>query len=300
MNTVVAVPLDEELASFIGKKGSVNGITFYNRKTDRGVITALFPSQDESKPYALPEALLMASCVLVSTRNVDKKFGEVLIACSLLGRKTLFTDDNDASTLASDAGIEEYRTVSKGGILEALETGAENGQGKRVRVDIDKAFPVRGIGTVALGIVTQGTVRQHDKLFHTSGRQVSVRSIQSQDEDIAAAGMGTRVGLALKDIEDKDVDKGDVLSDRQIAKCSRIVISFRQSGITKEQIAEGNVYGVAAGFSYSECVVKKASGQELELELKSQFVAETGDALLLARKQAPRIFASGSILRCST
>ena len=299
MNTVVAVPLDEELASFIGKKGSVNGITFYNRKTDRGVITALFPSQDESKPYALPEALLMASCVLVSTRNVDKRFGEVLIACSLLGRKTLFTDDNDTSTLASDAGIKEYRTVSKGGILEALETGTENGQGKGVRIDIDKAFPVRGIGTVALGIVTQGTVRQHDKLLHTSGRQVSVRSIQSQDEDIAAAGMGTRVGLALKDIEDKDVDKGDVLSDRQIAKCSRVAISFRQSGITKEQVAEGNVYGVAAGFSYSECVVKKASGQELELELKSQFAAETGDALLLVRKQAPRIFASGIILRCS-
>ncbi len=299
MDSVVAVPLDEELASFVGKKGSVNGIAFYSRKTANGVITALFPSQDESKPYALPEALLVASKVLVSTRNIDKRFGEALVACSLLDKETLFTDDNDASALARDAGIADYRAVSKGDILEALEAGAQGGQDGGVRIDVDKAFPVKGIGTVVLGIVTRGTVRQHDKLFHTSGRQVSVRSIQSQDEDIEAAGTGTRVGLALKDIEDKEISKGDVIGDRQVAKRSSITISCRQSGIAKEQVAEGSVYGVAVGFSYSECVVKRADGRNLELELRSRFAAEKGDDALLVRKQAPRIFASGKIVECA-
>ncbi len=295
MNTVVAVPLDEELAAFIGKKGSANGITFYNRKTERGVITALFPSQDENKPYALPESLLLASSVLVSTRNIDRRFGEVVVACSLLGKKTIFTEDNDASALVRDSGIQHYRTVSRGELLEALETETEKEQVGGVRIDVDKAFPVRGIGTVVLGIVTRGTVKQHDRLFHTSGKQVSVRSIQSQDEDVESAGTGTRVGLALKEIEDKDVEKGDLLSDRQIARCSKLTVSCRQSGIAKEQVAEGAVYGVAAGFSYAECVVRKASGQELELELRSRFAAEKGDDVLIVRKQVPRIFASGKV-----
>lgn len=298
MNTVVAVPLDEELAAFVGKKGSANGITFYNRKTEKGVITALFPSQDESKPYALPESLLLASHVLVSTRNIDKRLGEVLVACSLIGRKTTFTDDNDASALARDAGIQEYSAASRGELLEKLGTGSAKQENGGVRIDVDKAFPVRGIGTVVLGIVTRGTVRQHDKLFHTSGKQVSVRSIQSQDEDVEAAGVGTRVGLALKDMDDKEVEKGDLLSDRQISRCGKLTVTCKQSGIAKEQIAEGSVYGIAAGFSYSECVVKEANGPELKLELRSRFAAERGDDVLLVRKQAPHVFASGKIVEC--
>ncbi len=31
MNIVVSVPLNENLASFIGKNGSANSITFFNR-----------------------------------------------------------------------------------------------------------------------------------------------------------------------------------------------------------------------------------------------------------------------------
>ena len=296
MHVVVAVPIDESLASFIGKKGSENSITFYNRKQGSDVIVALLPNQEEDRIYALAESLLIASRVVLSTANLDRKFGEALVACSVLGKKVFVTDDNDATALLKGAGLSGYTLVSKGDMLDKLLDGATDDSEGQVRIDIDKAFPVKGIGTVVLGIVTRGAVKQHDKLFHTSGKEALVRSIQSQDEDITEAGKGTRVGVSLKDIEEDEIGKGDLLTKQQVPRCSSLVLELRISGAVKEAMAPDARYGVANGFSYSECIVRSIEGQKLELELKAPMPAEIGDTVLLMRNSLPRIFASGKVV----
>ncbi len=59
-NHIVAIPNSVELASFIGKKGSENSITFYNRSIDGNVITVLTPTSIEDKFYALSEILTVS------------------------------------------------------------------------------------------------------------------------------------------------------------------------------------------------------------------------------------------------
>jgi selenocysteine-specific translation elongation factor len=298
MNAVIAVPADENLASFIGKRGSSNGITFYNRKLGEDTIVALFPSQEDEKIYALAEVLLLSSKVVISTATMDKRFGEALVAASALGRMTLLTDDSDASALLRDSGISNCRVVSRGELLDALHADSDPLDSDReaeVRVDLDRAFPVKGIGTVALGVVTRGTLRQHDKLYHTSGRQLIVRSIQSQDVDVVSAGRGTRVGVSLKDIGDDEIDKGDLLTAALVRRSRKISIEYRVGKAAAEEVTEGAQYGLAHGFSYSECVVTKVGAGELELELKAAVPAEAGDEVLLVRKKVPRIFASGRL-----
>ncbi len=300
MNVVVAVPLDEQLASFIGKKGSENSITFYNRKLGSDVVVALLPGQEDEKVYALAESLLLCSEIVLSTSKIDRKFGEALVASSLLGKKVLVTNDNDVTALVKSAGIGGCRVVSREELLDAIVSGASAGASQeQVRVDIDKAFPVRGIGTVVLGVVTRGTLKQHDKLFHSSGKEVMVRSLQSQDEDITAAGRGTRIGISLKDIGDDEISKGDLLTSRPVGKSARIVVECRFSEVAKEKVGEGGLYGIAANFSYSECVVKKAEGGRLELALRAALPLEVGDNVLLVRKEVPRIFASGTVAEAS-
>lgn len=297
MNIIVAVPIDEKLASFIGKKGSNNSITFYNRKSGNDVIVALFPSQEDEKVYALAESLLVSSQVVISTATLDKKFGEALIAASLLKKKMLLSDDNDVSQMLSGAGAVDFTVVAKNGLLEAISANAKSStDSEPVRIDVDKAFPVKGIGTVVLGVVTRGTLRQHDKLVHTSGKEVLVRSIQSQDEDVRAATAGTRVGVSLKDIGDEEIRKGDLLAAKHVARCSFVRIAYKTSKAAKESIAGGKTYGLALNFSYCECVVKDADAESLGLELRSPFPAELGDEVLLLRKEMPRIFASGRVI----
>jgi hypothetical protein len=296
MNVVVAVPVDENLASFIGKKGSSESITFFNRKYGSDVIVTLFPSQEDEKVHALAETLLIASRIVISTAAVDKRFGEALVAASLLDKPLLITDDNDVGAFTRGAGVSNFKVVPREGLLDAIVAQLpEKPKAEGVRVDIDKAFPVRGIGTVALGVVTRGTIRQHDKLYHTSGKQVMVRSLQSQDEDVTSCDVGTRVGVSLKDINESEIGKGDLLTSAPVRRTKKLTLRYRSSPAAKETVMEGSSYRFVTNFSRSDCVVTKVSPGEMEIELANPLPMEQGDDAFLIRGDVPRLFASGKV-----
>ncbi|MCI4361477.1 MAG: hypothetical protein L3J91_07200, partial [Thermoplasmata archaeon] len=64
-----------------------------------------------------------------------------------------------------------------------------------VQVPIDHAFPVKGVGAVALGVVRRGSLTAHEKLrLFPTPKLVEIRSIQVHDVDVRAARTGERVG----------------------------------------------------------------------------------------------------------
>ncbi|MGD0510499.1 MAG: EF-Tu/IF-2/RF-3 family GTPase [Candidatus Micrarchaeaceae archaeon] len=297
MNTIVAIPFDDELAGFIGKKGSENSMTFYNRKINDDVIVGMMPSSIEEKFYALPQSLLIADQIAVSTKSIDKLFGEVLVACSLLGKKTIFTKDNDITKILSGITIEKISFVESGEIVSAIISSEQEPQSDETRVDLDRAFNVKGVGTVFLGVVTKGTVKVHDTLYHNSGKVATIRSIQSQDQDVKEASKGTRVGLAIKGIDEADVQKGDVLSKRQIKSAKTLELEVKKSGFVSEPIEVGKMYSIAIGFSYSVATVEKVEGNAIVVRLEKSIPVEEKDQFMLVRALSPRIFASGSVTK---
>ncbi len=292
-NFVVAVPLDPSLAEFIGKKGSVNSITFYNRKFNEHVIVALAPTEISEKFYAVAEAMMVARQIVLSTANVDRLFGEMLVACSLLGKRIIATDENNVDAMAAELGIKGIEYAGREKLIEMLANFSENPR-ENLRIDIDKSFNVKGVGAVALGIVGRGTVKVHDKLYHSSGKEVTIRSIQSQDVDIDDAGPGTRVGLALKGAESDEIEKGDVLATSPVKRVSRLSAAITASKYAKEEIAEGKTYGLVHNFSYANATVT-AVGERITLSLEKDIAIEAGDEFLLMRGAAPRIFAKGTV-----
>ncbi len=300
MNTIVAIPLGSSLAEFIGKRSSENSISFYNRKERGNVVVAMVPSSIDEKFYALPQTLLMADQILLSTAELDRAFGEVLVACSLLGKRIIFTRDNDVSAMVKSVGLDAAELASREEMLDMIiSKGSAADAGAPARVDLDKAFNVKGVGTVALGIVIRGTLKVHDQLFHNSGKHVVVRSIQSQDEDIKEAGPGTRVGLALKGIDESEMSKGDILSVSQVPTSSLIGLELRQSGFAKEAIEKGRVYQIAIGFSFSNATVEEIENNRISFRLEKAVPVELGDAALVARAVQPRIFAYGTVASVS-
>jgi selenocysteine-specific translation elongation factor len=303
-NVIVAVPNDEELASFMGKRGAVNSITFYNRKTDVIIVT-LAPTNMDDKFYAMAQAMLMADVISISTRNIDSGFGEALIAASLLQKKCLFTDESDVSQYLEKAALKDSKVVGRGAILDEISSYAKQDDGSRragaasVRVDIDKAFPVKGIGTVLLGIVREGTLRKHAKLYHSSGKLVEVRSIQSQDEDVEESEPGTRVGVAVKGLESDEVEKGDMLSEKPAPKAKRIAAKIDFSALAKRP--EGDPFSplFVSGFSSTMAKVSR-KGDGYDVEFEKPIAIAQGDAFLLLGRDKPRIFAKGTCIAVGT
>ncbi len=292
---MVSILLDEELANFIGKKGSANGITFFNRKSGDDVIVVLFPTNPAEKPYGIAESILVSEQIILSTKNVDKDLGEAIVAASLSGKKVLFTDDNDVSKLLPQGTLSDSPVISRDKLLETILAFKADGASDTLRIDIDKAFPVNGVGTVVLGVVISGTVKVHDTLHHTSGKECSVRSIQSQDVSVQSAGPGTRVGLAMKGIDHDEMDKGDVLSTSPIRKVGKLTATVHSSPIAKESIHEGATYTLASNFSHSVVKVASISGESVTFDLEKPLPIAKGDGILLMRSQVPRVFASGTV-----
>ncbi|MEM3753375.1 MAG: EF-Tu/IF-2/RF-3 family GTPase [Candidatus Micrarchaeaceae archaeon] len=294
-NVVVAVPLDKKLAEFIGKKGTENSITFYNRRTENGTIVALAPTSIDEKFYAAAESILIAGGIVLSTENVNAAFGEMLVAAALSGKPVIFVGDNRINGFAKNAKIEKFTYVGLEGLIGEIERlGIPEGGGKRV--DIDKAFKVTGIGTVVLGIVTSGKIAVHDELYHTSGKKVTVKSIQIQDEDKSEAGAGSRVGLALKNIEPDEIEKGDLLTDKIVERRDMLNVELKKSEFGNESIEEGKTFMFASNFSYASVSVKEASGNGAKLQLDKPLPLVPGDNFFLIRGKVPRIFAFGKIV----
>jgi selenocysteine-specific translation elongation factor len=96
--------------------------------------------------------------------------------------------------------------------------------GSKGSVPVDAHFNVKGVGVVVLGFVAQGTIKKHDTLkVLPTEKTAQIRSIQKHDEDADNAISGDRVGLALKNIDSEDLDRGFVLTNDPALKFSTTI-----------------------------------------------------------------------------
>ena len=78
---------------------------------------------------------------------------------------------------------------------------------------VDRAFTIRGAGTVVTGTLWAGAIAPGDRLvLLPAGTAVRVRSVQIHDEPVERADAGQRVAVNLVGVERRDVARGDVVA----------------------------------------------------------------------------------------
>ena len=91
--------------------------------------------------------------------------------------------------------------------------------GDYTKIMIDHAFPVKGIGTVILGIVDNGQVQAGQMVeiigYEDVNKKVIIKSIQKHDRNFKTATTGDRVGLALKgNISADQINRDNLLTSQ--------------------------------------------------------------------------------------
>jgi selenocysteine-specific elongation factor len=115
-----------------------------------------------------------------------------------------------ACSARTGAGIDDVRTA-----LDRVAAGlpgraASDGQPV---LHVDRAFTIRGAGTVVTGTLWSGAVAAGDRLaLLPADRPVRVRSVQVHDEPVERAGAGQRVALNLVGVALDEVARGDVVA----------------------------------------------------------------------------------------
>lgn len=161
---------------------------------------------------------------------------------------TLELMDGSASHEAAAAALRgtsaaSYRVEERASTSSAIDMSyavpRQDWPSKGTLVYVDRAFSVKGVGTVALGFVLAGGVKIHDQLRPVPGPEalrVDVKGIQVNDVDVDSVGRGIRVGLSLRGVEAKDLEKSHWLDDGSFALTDSPAFGLERSPFYKQEI----------------------------------------------------------------
>jgi len=95
---------------------------------------------------------------------------------------------------------------------------------RHFRLPIDRAFSMRGFGTVVTGTLVSGSVaREQEVELHPGGRRLRVRGIQVHGQAADRALAGQRTALNLAGIEPQDLARGRVLAESGRFRATNII-----------------------------------------------------------------------------
>jgi selenocysteine-specific elongation factor len=197
------------------------------------------------------------------------------------------------------AGLDELR-----GALDRLagRAGSRAAEGP-VRLPIDRAFTLRGIGTVVTGTLWSGTVATGDRLaIEPGGREVRVRSVQVHDRQVESAAAGQRVALALVGVERTQVRRGQTAATPgTLPRSYRLNARLDVLPAAARGIRGGDVVTVHHGTGETPATVVVRDGDDVrpgasgdvQLRLRRQLSAAAGDRLIV-RTTSPQVTIAGA------
>lgn len=122
-----------------------------------------------------------------------------------------------AGTALADAPLVTVSAKSGEGVdtlrasLDALLAGLPAPDSTaRVRLWVDRAFSVKGAGTVVTGTLAAGTVAVGDELT-VGDRKAVVRGLQSENTSVDSVGPVSRVAVNLRGVDADEIHRGDAL-----------------------------------------------------------------------------------------
>jgi selenocysteine-specific elongation factor len=115
-----------------------------------------------------------------------------------------------AVSATTGAGLEELRAE----LAKMAEAVPEKDASQYFRLPIDRAFAMRGFGTVVTGTLVSGSVRLDQEVeLHPSGKRVRVRGIQVHGADVNEASAGQRTALNIAGVNCSGLARGMVLAE---------------------------------------------------------------------------------------
>ncbi len=225
LSIVVIAPVD--FSKDLGKKGTSSDITLYDAKRGESTVSFIEATKYPERLASLFFACSMAESALVVVDEVNAQFGECVLMLDSIGIRDgrimlrNYVSLDRIAPLVKGTVVEGYKYVEEDlaalrdhYLDEAERKLVEDEKSEVGSVPIDHHFNVRGVGTVVLGYVAQGKIIRHATLKALPGKKEAiVRSIQKHDDDFEIAFKGDRVGLALKNIDSDELDRGSVLTN---------------------------------------------------------------------------------------
>ena len=227
-------------------------------------------------------------------------------------RGTSFADAAVIATVAPQGrGLPELR-AQLAREFASLEPQADIG---KPRLHVDRAFSMRGIGTVITGTVIGGTFRRGETVtVQPAKASVRIRSVQNHHRAVEEIGPGARGALNLADVpvarddHDDGIRRGDVVTPTEIGNANDaidvIVKRSNRLGSTAPNLRNGARVRVQHGtgnfpariFLRDSDAIPPGETALAELRLATPMLAFVGDRVVVRDFSQRQTLAGGVVL----
>jgi elongation factor 1-alpha len=174
-------------------------------------------------------------------------------------------------------------------IVEAFDTLHVPSQpvDKPLRLPVQDVYTITGIGTVPVGRVETGIMKNGDMIiFEPAGVKGEVKSIEMHHEQITEAKPGDNVGFSVRNVNKTDIKRGDVVghvnNPPTVAKefTAQIIVLQHPNVITKGYTPVFHVHTSQVACKITEIVRKIDPKSGATLQENPDFI-KTGDAAII-------------------
>jgi selenocysteine-specific elongation factor len=206
-----------------------------------------------------------------------------------------------AVSATTGAGLDELRAE----LQKLAEAVPAKDASQYFRLPVDRAFAMRGFGTVITGTLVSGTVRVDQEVeLHPGRKRVRVRGIQVHGAMVDAATAGQRTALNIAGIDASELARGMVLAEAgRFQATSRIDCVFQLLPSAKPLKHRAPVH-FHAGSAEVEAEIRRLDGagpiaagsrEYVRLTLREPLLLLPGDRFIV-RKFSPVITIGGGVV----
>ena len=188
------------------------------------------------------------------------------------------------------AGVEDVRAAldDVAGRLPARDASA----GEPL-LHVDRAFTIRGAGTVVTGTLWAGAIAPGDRLeLLPAGTAVRVRSVQVHDEPVERADAGQRVAVNLVGVARRDVARGDVIAALGAVAPTLVL----DCDLTLRDARHGMRAHVHHGTRETPARLADLGGGLWQARLEQPLMARAGDRVVVRSIAPPDTIGGGVVL----
>ncbi len=240
----------------------------------------------------------LTKCDLVSDERADAAQAEVsaLVAGTFLADAQIFRCRMDEADGVANLKAELTSTAAQRATPQAAP--------RQFRMPIDRAFNIRGSGTVVTGTVLAGAVQPDANLtVFPCGKTARVRSVHANDRPAEYAHPGDRTALNLTGIDIQDVQRGawitsDPTASAHLTLDLEVLADFPRAvkHWTPVHAYHGTTHATGRIAQLTEARLEPGSTNLVDLVLDEPLPARAGDRILL-RDQSLDVTLGGGTVR---
>ena len=187
----------------------------------------------------------------------------------------------------NNTGIETL----KNNLISICTTAPEKQDNGIFRMSVDRAFSIKGFGTVVTGTVSSGSLKVGETVEVLPCEETSkIRGLQSHSHQVSEVFIGDRAAINLQSIDVKNISRGSVITTPNCLKeTNRIAVHFHLLNSAKKPLLQNQRVRVHLGTQEVMARVALINTRSLEpnssapmmLRLETPLIAGRGDKFII-------------------